>query len=346
MSLFKQLLLSSTLLLTLLFAACDRPEDLATAGKYVDGVFIVNEGTFNTKGSITWHFPYTGETVQDVFEQANNGAVLGQLVQSMTLYNGNAYVVVSGSNRIVVADAVTFKFKDTIGGLVLPRHFLPLDANTALVSQWGRGGLQGSVVKVDLRTNKVTATIRTGAGPDKMLLQPDGNVWVANSGGFGTDSTISVINPVTNTEVSRLRTGGKNPGSLARGVFNGSRTYAHCRGSFLDATPRGWVGSVGGVSDPGVLTVPYGDDLVSSPDQSRLYFATGSAVFVVDASGVRELFKQSAYGLACQRQSGDLYCLDAKNFQVAGEGVIYNPAGQVVGRFTTGVAPGELVFIR
>lgn len=334
-------------LLGLLLAACQPKEQPAGVGNYTEGVFVVNEGDFGGKGTITWHSPTTGETVQEVFEQANNGAVLGQFVQSLTLHDGNAYIVVNGANRVIVADARTFQYKDTLGGLVLPRFVLPLDANTVLVSQWGKGGVAGSVVKVDLRTRSIVARIQTGAGPEKMLRQSDGSVWVANSGGFAADSTISVLDVVNNRETARLRTGGKNPGSLANGTFGGIRTYAHCRGYFMDTTPRGWVGNIATTGTPtGHTVAPYGDDLVSAPDGSRLYFASGAEVYTFDGSGPRKWLSQNAYGLACDAQTGDVYCTDAKDFKSAGETVIYNASGQVKGRFRTGIAPSEIVFIR
>ena len=173
--------------------SCKKDDMPATTGHYTEGVFVVNEGPFGGTGAITWHNPETGETVQDVFGQANNGAVLGAFVQSLTLHNGKAYIVVNGANKIVVVDAVTFVLESVIEGFELPRFFFPLDNERALVSQWGADGLTGSIAAIDLTTKQIISTAPAGKGPEKFFKTSAGAVLVANSGGFGTDSTCSII---------------------------------------------------------------------------------------------------------------------------------------------------------
>ncbi|MCC7506115.1 MAG: hypothetical protein IT259_12480 [Saprospiraceae bacterium] len=316
-------------------------------GKYSTGIFVVNEGPFGGSGSISWYDPASGEVVSDVFARENNGALLGQFVQSLTFHNDKAYIVVNGANKIYVVDAETFKFENTIEGLSLPRFFLPLDDQTALVSQWGADGLTGSVAKIDLNTNTIIQTIPTGAGPDKMLRLPDGLVYVANSGGFGVDSTISVLNPADGIEISRILVGGKNPGSLALYILPGGQVlpYAHCRASFLDSSPKGWVGPLDGT--PGFETAPYGDDLVAGPNRQSLFFSAGGSIWkVVYPAAPEKWIDQAAYGLACDPDNGNLYCADARDFSSAGEVVIFNAAGDRISAFTAGVAPGEIVIKR
>lgn len=327
--------------------SCKKETIPAGAGNYTSGVFIVNEGPFGGTGSITWHNPETGETVQNVFEKANGGAVLGQFVQSLTLHNGKGYIVVNGANKVYVVDAVSFKYLDTIGGLFLPRFFFPIDDNTALISQWGADGLTGSVAKVDLVTRQIKQTIPTGKGPEKMIRQPDGLVAVANSGGFGVDSTVSILNAGNTAESSRVVVSGKNPGSLLVAPFaTASATYTLCRGYFLDANPAGWVGPVVPGSNPGFTIPPYAEDLVLAPDGQKAYFTAGGKIYLVGSSGLSVLFDQSAYGLGCDPATGNLFCTDAKDFNSQGEVVIYTAGGTRIAAFQAGVAPGEVVFIR
>lgn len=315
-------------------------------GKYAKGIFVVNEGPFGGTGSISWHDPASGETVQDVFAQENGGAVLGQFVQSVTFHNGRAYIVVNGANKVYVVEAETFKYLATIEGLNLPRYFLPLDDDFAYISQWGPDGLSGSVARVDLRTNQVVNTIPTGKGADKLIRLSDGLVYVPNSGGFGTDSTISVINVATDQEVSRLVARGKNPGVVAEVEQQGQKIhYALSRGSFLDAAPAGWVGPLDG--SPGFFIAPFGDDLVAGPGAQTLYFTAGGSIWQVSPpGGPVKVADQSAYGLGCDPETGLLYCADAKDFSSAGEVVVLSPQGQKIESFSVGVAPGEVVIVK
>jgi hypothetical protein len=318
---------------------CDEPP--VGAGQFSNGVFVVNEGTFSGSGSVSWLNPATGESVVDVFGSANNGAALGQFAQSLTFIGDRAYVCVGGANRVVVLNANTFEYIDTIGGVQNPRYLLPIGNDQVLLSQWGADGLTGSVLRIQLSTKQVIATIPTGHGPDKLLLRPDNTVLVANSGGFGTDSTVSVINLATNTETQRIAVPGKNPSSLAVGTFGGQeKVYVLCKGSFLDATPKSWVGSLDGQT--GYEVAPYSDDLCAAPGGERLYFSAGATVQRLDATGVATFIVQPTYGLAVNAQNGNVYCGNAGDFISAGKLVVYTAGGTKISETTVGIAPGEI----
>ncbi|TNE56416.1 MAG: hypothetical protein EP344_12625 [Bacteroidetes bacterium] len=335
--------------LFLLLYSCQKDPAPAGAGHYTSGLFIVNEGPFGGAGSITWHNPETGETVQDVFSKANAGAVLGEFVQSLTLHNGKGYIVVNGANKVYVVNATTFEFLDTISGLALPRYLFPLDNDFGLISQWGADGLTGSVVKVDLNTLQIVQSIPTGKGPEKMIRQLDGLVLIPNSGGFGTDTTVSILNADNTAEQERLSVPGKNPGSAAVAGFSSTTqtpaTFTLCQGSYLDPDPQGWTGTLDPAGNISLTIPPYGNDLCVAPDGRTMYFTAGGKVYTLQYSGLTAWLDQPAYGLACDPKTGYLYCADAKDFNSAGEVVVYTAEGERVGAFPTGIAPGEVVFI-
>ena len=324
-------------------ASCKKDEQPAGAGHYTEGVFVVNEGPFGGTGTITWHNPRTGETVQDVFGLANGGAVLGQFVQSLTLHNGKAYVVVNGANKVYVVDAVTFVYLDTIGGLAQPRHLLPVRDQYAYLSQWGADGLSGSVVKIDLSTNKVVKTIPAGHGPEKLHLALSGALWAPNSGGYGLDSTITSISLATDAVNNTFSAGGKNPCCIQTGQ---GAEYALCKGDWLAPDDSGYLVELG-AGGTSAFPLPQGaDDLSVSPDGQTFYFTSGGSIWSAGPSGPKKWLDQPAYGLGCDPLSGNLYCADAKDFNSVGEVVIYKPSGEKVGGFPVGIAPGEVVFIR
>jgi YVTN family beta-propeller protein len=337
-------LLSLLLAILAFFPACEDCGDcVVPENDYSKGIFVVNEGPFGGTGTITWHNPATGETVQDVFGKENNGAALGLFVQSLTFYNDKGYIVVNGANKIVVVDAKTFEFLDTIGGLALPRFFQRslVNPNVAYVSQWGADGVSGSLAVVDLVNNQVIKTIPTGSGPEKMFALNSDVLYVANSGGFGVDSTVAVFSMFLEEVQNKFVLGEKNPACLAN---SGNQTFALCKGYFNDANSVGWLGDFG----PNTVSIPadkYADDLVTAPDGSTLYFLGGGAIWTFKNNTVSKLFDQAAYGLACHPTTGDLYCADAKDFNSAGEVVIYKPDGTKTGTFPTGIAPGEIVIV-
>lgn len=319
---------------------CSQPEI-----NYSTGVFVVNEGGFGSTGTITWHNPQTGETVQDVFGRENDGAALGEFVQSIGFYNGRAYIVVNGANKVVVVDAATFKFVDTIGGLALPRFFQPSlsNPNVAFVSQWGADGLSGSLAVVDLNNNTVIKTIPTGSGPEKMLTLNSDVLYVANSGGYGVDSTVTLVSMFVEQAQGTFTVPEKNPATLALNAAG--KPFVLCKGYFSDANSVGWLGDFV-PNTLGLAVGKYADDLVASPDGATLYFLSEGAIWSYKNGTATKLLDQAAYGLSCHPSTGDLYCADAKDFNSAGEVVIYKPDGTKTGSFPAGIAPGEIVIVQ
>jgi hypothetical protein len=324
---------------------CDQP----TVADYSKGIFVVNEGPFGGSGTISWHNPDTGETQDSLFEKANDGAVLGQFVQSLTFFNGKAYIVVNGANRVVVVNARTFEYLDTIGGLALPRFFLPLNDNTAYISQWGADGLTGSVAKVDLNTHQILKIIPTGAGPEKMVRSND-RVYVANSGGYGRDTSITeIMVPSDLAQILPIPTG-VNASTL---VLNQQQTPARlhylCKGYFLDPSQKGFLDyfSSGG---PGLEVPPYSDDLVMDENSGDLYFVGAGNVYKVSQSGLNPVlsvaFAQEAYGLGYDSENKLLYCADAKDFSSPGQVHVYTANGTKIESFRSGIIPGEVIIVK
>jgi len=319
------------------WTSCNDDDPEPSKGKYDTGVFVVNEGPFGGSGSITWYNPDTDQTETDIFANNNNGALLGQFVQSLTFYNDKAYIVVNSANRIVVVDANTFQFLDTIVGFILPRFMLVTADNTAWVSQWGEAGLNGSIAKVDLNTNTIIKTVPLGRGPEKMFR--DGNtLYVPNSGGFGVDSTVSLFNLTTELEQSRQTVAGKNPCCVAS-LFGDP--WVLCKGNFADPLPTGYVVNL----NNGVFntTFPYGDDLLTASDNT-LRWAGGGSVWKNNGGQITGFISQNAYGLGYNSSTNQLYCADPRDFSANGQVVIYSLDGTKTDSFPVGVAPGEVVF--
>ncbi len=333
-----------------LFSSCHKNcEEPKTDGDYSKGVFVVNEGPWGGSGTISWYNPATGEVQDSIYEKANNGARLGQFVQSLTFHNGKGYIVVNGANRVVVVDPATFKFLDTIGGLALPRYFLPISNDIAYVSQWGADGVTGSVARIDLNTNQVVNTTLVGSGPEKMIFSEVSNLLhVANSGGYGVDSTVASIGVDGSNQVpsKKVIPGQRNPCCLTKDGIGYLPALVLCKGDWADPNSLGWIGHPYNVPVTG-SSVPKGcDDLVYSPFDGMRYFSSGSAVYSLGGlAGTTKIFDQAAYGLGVEPSSGNLYCADAKDFSSAGEIVVRKPDGTVVTTFRAGVAPGEIVFV-
>ena len=214
---------------TVVLASCGGKDPEPTVQPYESGVFITHEGAFSGgTGTVSFYNRMVGGLKNDIFGTENSGAAIGNILQSMTIANGKAYLVVNNANRITIVDALTFKYQDSISGTILPRYLLTIDDKTAFVSEWGKDGLAGAVKVLDIATKKFTKTIATGKGAERMLRVGTA-VWTVNNGGFDSDSTVAVIDVATQVVSSKIQVG-VSPNSLVQDV-NGD-VWVLCGGSF------------------------------------------------------------------------------------------------------------------
>lgn len=295
--------------------SCDK-DDENTSANYENGILIINEGPWNGTGSIS-HYDRTTKTVtKDIFSVANNGAKAGAFVQSCYTYGKKTYVLVNGANKIWVVNPSDFKVIDSIKGVTAPRFFLPVDNNKAFVTNWSQG-----LDVVDLTTNKVVKSIKTGAGSEQ-LLRNGSTVWVLNGNGFGKDSTISIVDIASEKVVKTLQAG---VGPKCIVSANGS-IWVLCESSFTITNGKGKLIEYKNDAIVNSYDVPqFASSLIASQDGKKLFFAASGAIYSKDATDAKALpiiFTEKAnnaklvapYGLGIDSKDGRLLCSDAKNY--------------------------------
>lgn len=339
--------LFSILFFSVLIFSCRDAEEVG-AGNFSEGAFVTCEGNFaGGTGTVTFINEELPEPLQDIFATQNGGAAIGNILQSATIIGDKMYLVVNNANKVVVVDAKTFKFEAEITGFALPRYLIDADNGKAFVSQWGTDGLSGSVAVVNLSTNKIEKTIAgIGSGCERMV-KVGSSIWVANSGGFGVDSTIVEIGISVENKLQSIPTP-KNPASFVADKFGDIWLVA--RGEFGAPGSFGLINFVSkSVGYPAVLTKFLGsgiDDLVRNAD-GDLFFndAENGEIMVKRASKaiVQTFAKGSFYDLAVS-PTGEIWATDAKGFVGEGEVVVFKNDGTKRTSFKTGIIPGGVVF--
>ena len=335
----------------LIFTACNKDDDNIKNGAFSNGIFIVNEGPFQSgTGSITFYNPDSNLVKQDIFE-AVNGRPLGNIAQSMTIYNGKGYIVVNNAGTVEVVDLATFKSEATITNLVNPSQLLVIDDAKAYVSDW-----VGHVAVINLASNTVSKTIPAGTGPDAMAKS--GNyVYVANTGGLSIDSSITVIDFTTDKVVKTIRVGDAPEGIVADG--NG-RIWVLCMGAGFSgwSQPGDTPGKLLRI-DPKTLTIDFTytftssdvhpEKLVINKQKSVLYFLYNYGVYrfnISSANASPELINpRSFYSLGYENKTGYLYASDVKNYST--DGIVLRikaDDGTVVDSIPAGIIPGSFAF--
>lgn len=350
----RAILITLIALNTLFLSSCKKDKD-DELGKYSKGVFITNEGPFQTGTGTVSFINRDNSTIEnEIFENANNRP-LGNIVQSATYHNGKIYIVVNNADKIEIADADDFKEVGVINGLKLPRFILPVTASKAYVTQWGNNGLQGEVKVVDLNSNTITKTIATGKGAEAMVKK-DNLVYVTNTGGFDNDNTVTVIDINTDAIVATL-TVGANPNSIQ--LASNGHLFVLCSGKwkpdFSALEEKGSLyiiksnnqADVSGFEFDSEFSQP--NDLTINTTGNKLYYNYNGAVYTQEISAnnlqLNALVNRSFYSLGYDPATNHLYAGDAGNFTSNGKVLRYNSSnGAVVDSFEAGIAPNGFLF--
>ena len=317
------------------------------------GVFCLNEGAFQAGNAEVSYYPSSGGTgVRNLYFEAN-ALPLGDVLQSMTIHNGEAYLCVNNSQKIEVVDTETFKRIGTISGIRGPRYFLVIDSTHAVVSDW----YSDQLFKVNLTTLSVVDSISCGSGPEQMVLS-NGKIFVCNSGGFITDSSISVIDAVSLGLVSTIATG-VNPAYITKD--SNGKILVLCRGSLGDdytPTPDDAGGKLLRI-DPVTLQGEAAYDFAYDEhplhlqlSDNRIYFLNGSWYYTgkiqwIDAQdwsqGPTTLVEREFYSLGVHPQTQNIYAGKA-SFSSNTHVVRFAPNGTLIDSLPAGIAPNGFVF--
>lgn len=189
-----------------IFSGCDGKNNVTPPDTWVNSVFVVNEGPFKDgSGSISALNRQSLWLSNGIFEKAN-GRPLGNVVQSMSVYKYRAFIVVNNKNKIEVVNLEDFKSVATIENLTLPRYFIGFNDQKGYVSCW-----DATVKVINLSNYSIKASIPTGSGPNQMVLAGK-LLFVINTGGYSTDSTMSVINTDDDEGVNLIKVGDRPSG--------------------------------------------------------------------------------------------------------------------------------------
>lgn len=318
---------------------------------FSEGVYVINEGPFQTgTGTVTFYDREAKEATSKIYQDANDGEELGNIVQSVTVIADRAYIVVNNSNKIVIANPTTFEKIGEITGLEQPRFITKVSDSKAFISQWGSDGITGSIKVLDIVTNTITNTITTRPGPERMVTA--GNfAYVANSGGFVIDSVISKID-ITSEEVLTTIQVGLAPRHIVQD--KDLNMWVLTGGQIVDFTNPdlnrpGRLAKV--VLDQSVLSIETktgASNLTINPTKDVMYFTMDGWVYEHPISSTSislvPFIERFFQGLAVDPTTGNIFGADPLNFQQDGEVVIYDASGTQIDQFPAGIIPSNFWF--
>lgn len=338
-----------------LFTSCeDAEEKFVPLPSTLEGVYVVNEGAFTQgNGSISFISDDSAYFNDDLFQSVNN-TPLGDIVQSMSIYRRKAYICVNNSQKVTVVDMSDFK-KIASVNISGPRYFLGYNGN-GYISDWS----DNSVKVLDLNNNTVTKSIPCGSGPEQ-LIAANNRIFVCNGGGFGKDSTITVINATSNAVTDTINVG-VNPGSIV--LDANFKLWVLCSGTLGPDYLPNTSDDIGGKLlqiDPNTLAIMNVLDfaqgehpikLTVSPDGQKLYYLFGESAYTgtVMQMWITDnflpsipLINRSFYGLGVKPKNGDIYG-GIPSFSTKSYVLHYKSDGTFIDSVQVGIGPNGFAF--
>ncbi|WP_300933406.1 YncE family protein [uncultured Duncaniella sp.] len=326
----------------------DSPEDFDAPGS---GLFILNEGNFQYgNASLSYYDPATDNVENEVFLRAN-GMKLGDVAQSMTVYDDKGWIVVNNSHVVFAIDLSSFKEIGRIENLTSPRYIHFVSDDKAYVSQlW-----DNRIFIVDPRRYEVTGYIEVpdmamGNGSTEQMVQIGKYVY-CNCWSY--QNRIIKIDTESDRVVASV-TVGVQPTSLA--VDRYGRLWTVTDGGYEDS-PYGYEAPSLFRIDPEKFTIEkefkfrLGNspcELQTNGDGSLLYWVDDD-IWCMDVDAERlpvrpflERRDTKYYGLTVSPSTGDVYVADAIDYQQQGMIYRYTPEGELADEFYVGITPGAV----
>lgn len=305
--------------------------------------FVLNEGSFGQGTASIDHINlFTGEYTADVFQQANNRP-LGDILQDMDIVGDRAYLVLNNSNKIEVVEMDSFRSVGTITGLTSPRFIQFVAFDKAYVTDL----FANEIAIINPQTFEKTGSIPLKGWTEEMTFQ--GNRLYVTNRNSDKVYIVDINNDVVSDSIQFTY------GTAAIEQDNVGRIWVYCTGDEQQGIDAGLF-SFDPVTKTVLDTFPFPANTAFTPKMA--YNPIGNALYIVQ-DGVRALSAVTLefapeplvpaegftlYGLDIDPRIGNVFALDAKDFQQRGEVNIYLPTGEEIGNFPTGVNPNGVIF--
>ena len=319
---------------------------------YTTGAYVVNEGAFLANNASLTHISNAGTVTNDVYYQVN-GVELGDIFQSFATIGDRGFAVLNNSQKIEVVDLKTMENVGTIAGLDYPRYLVASGNNTAYLSD---GSFAGSLKIINTQTLAVTGSVSVGTGPNQLLAR-NNEVWVCNEGGFGLDSTISVVSTSSNSVVEVIEVGYR-PADIVRDALG--NVWVLCAGeTYYD---ENWAVSghspallyrINAATREVISSVQVGQlgdhprQLEVSPDGTVLYYENGGVykfdLINGDMPGLQIVFSPRS-GLSVHPSTGEIWCASLSDYTNPSQVFVYNVNGTLRATHTAGIGANGVVF--
>ncbi|MDZ7604250.1 MAG: hypothetical protein U5K79_01400 [Cyclobacteriaceae bacterium] len=341
----------------LIFSSCDNNGGDDIPKK--TGVVVVNQGNFGQgNGTLSFYDEEQKTITNNILANANNGAALGSIIESIQQHDGMGHLVCNAADKIEFFDINNFKFlANPVTNINTPRYMV-VSSDKAYITCYGTYDanfmLPDSYVAVMNITNKtIIDSLECGSGPEGIALF-NNKIYVANS----YESSVSVIE-ISSGNSSKIQLEAA-PQHFALdenlqlwvtvtsyyGTYPADKvglqainTSTNTKGQFIE---------VPGLSDDGLVAVNGSGDtfylLTAEPwpgtATNVLEFHAESKSLAADPLVTGENF----YGIGYNTSTDRLYVADAAGFAGNGKILVYDAEGTLIDEQVASVGPFQFMF--
>jgi YVTN family beta-propeller protein len=333
------------LVFSFIIISCTKvPEDNNDNFSSCSGVFILNEGNFNSgNGSLSYYSYDSLKIFNDMFYNINRRS-LGDVPNSMTFSGDKAFIVVNNSGKIEVINTNSLVSLSTISGLISPRNMaftedntkayitslysdrvtiinasgsitgyidlhrssesIVITGNKAFISNWMGGD---EIMVINTQNDKVIDSIKVGVEPESMVLDKNKKLWVLCNGGWQRNNFAELVR--INTQTSLIE-----------------KEY-----TFLTKT-----------ESPTCLQV-------DGEGNTLYYLEKGVRKMETDAEALptTTFIPESGhffYKLGINPVNGDIFITDAVDYQNNGYVILYKKDGSLISTLNADISPASIYF--
>lgn len=351
------------IILIIIIISCSKKDDIDKPYPVQSGVFILNEGNF-TYGNATLsvYDPLAKSVQNQVYARTNNGVSIGDVLQSMKIIGGRAFMVVNNSNKVIVMDPNSYEHLGKITGLTSPRYIEVISDNKIYISD-----LYSRTISIaDPNTLKVLGTINIGRGTEQMVTFED-HVFACSWSG---NNKIYRINKRLDLLMDSLVVT-KQPNSMV--LDKNGKIWVLSDGGYEDI-PSGQVVATLTKIDAKTFTIEKTfefSDIKYSPSRLSINGARDSIYYInggyksntTKATNLNGVYKMSVdsdqlpseplipeqnrlfYALGINPNNGEIYIGDAIDYQQRGYILRYSGDGRLMDMFKADIIPGSFCFL-
>ena len=313
-----------------------------------NGIFISCEGNFMYgNGSLSFYNMENRKVTNQLF-YARNNAPLGDVVQSLSMFQNRLFIVVNNSGKIYIADAETAEYQGSVTGLTSPRYIHFISDEKAYISDL----YSTEITIINPVSYEITGKIDLNGHTSEQMVQIGKYVFVS---AWSNDEYILIIDAETDELIHKMKVP-YQPKDLE--VDTNGKIWVLSEGSYVDTIGQGQMPALVRI-DPQTFTIeqiyrfeaeqnPASLEINSSGDS--LYFLNNGvwrmsigSRFLPDSAMIpssENLF----YNLAIHPEKNEIYITDAIDYTQDAMVYRYSKNAEIIDSFRVGINPSDFLF--